>query len=147
MENIILLVIELVEKKVCLYPNSYKKFMKNDNNNYRLYIIGNINYPITRETESEYHEAQYNLIKRGFSIYNPAETFLRKDLSLKDKHNRNRKNLASCNAIYILNSVISFSNNIEIKIASILNLTIIHQGVDLTISKNKINNRSKYRQI
>jgi hypothetical protein len=109
-----------------------------------LYIIGDIPKFLNDETIDKFKIAELDMMAKGFKVYNPIVNVkmnsrrLNQELKIK-----NIQNLFKCDAVYILPCALINQSNVELPIAMILDLFIIH-GLDLRKQKSKKENSNNY---
>lgn len=100
-----------------------------------IYIIGFVPKTICEDTIEKFRHAELDLISLGFKVYNPLSNVskITKNLSNESKIN-NIQNLFGCDAVYILPCSVINESNLELRIAILLDLLVIH-GFDKRIKK------------
>jgi len=106
---------------------------------YRIYIVGGIPETITAKTIQKFFNAEKELEKYNVEIINPIRNLIDKNYHIESAHKENLSALLNANAIYILNEPNEIIKETpELKISILLNLVIIHQGINI-INENKKN--------
>lgn len=102
-----------------------------------IYIIGNVPKIITEETIEKFKHAELDLISLGFKVHNPLSSVSdKKNILSNETKINNIQNLFCCDAIYLLPCAVISESNLEIRIAMLLDLLVIH-GFDKSRERTK----------
>lgn len=106
-----------------------------------IYIIGNVPQSINEDIVEQFRHAELDLISMGFKVYNPISS-LSRDTGILSQESRikNVQTLFTCDAVYILPSVMINESNLELRVAILLDLLVIH-GIDKRQVKGKRNKK------
>jgi hypothetical protein len=95
---------------------------------YKIYILGSIPPIISKNDILKFEKAEIQLNGYNTTIINPINNMTNSELSRNEALRRNIQELVNANAVYLLAEHNEFYlNSVELKLAFMLNLTIIHQ--------------------
>ncbi|WP_412476489.1 hypothetical protein [Flavobacterium sp. TBRC 19031] len=95
---------------------------------YKIYILGSIPPIISKNDILKFEKAEIQLGGYNTTIINPINNMINSELSRNEALRRNIQELVNVNAVYLLVEHNEFYlNSVELKLAFMLNLTIIHQ--------------------
>jgi hypothetical protein len=111
-----------------------------------LYIIGDIPTFLNKETIEKFKNAELDMMAKGFKVYNPLVNIKMNSRQLSQELKiKNIQNLFKCDAVYILPCAPINQTNLELRIAMLLDLFIIH-GLDLRQERTKKTNKNNYQK-
>ncbi|PJE41699.1 MAG: hypothetical protein CUR32_07630 [Flavobacterium sp.] len=95
---------------------------------YKIYILGSIPPIISKNDIQKFEKAEMQLSGYNTTIINPINNMTNSELSRNEALRKNIQELVNVNAVYLLVEHNEFYlNSVELKLAFMLNITIIHQ--------------------
>lgn len=100
--------------------------------NFKIYILGFIPKRISSVIYRKYINAQIELEKFGYTVYNPIMLYLDENSKREEVYRKNLKELLSSDAIYLIfDSNQIMKNSEELKIALKSDKFIFHQSIEI----------------
>lgn len=112
----------------------------------KIYILGFIPKKVTGIVLKKYINAQLELEKNNYTVYNPVVNMIDSKLTYDEAYRSNLRELLSSDAVYLIfDSSQNFKNSEELKIALKSNKILLHQTLviedikpfDIDLSKTK----------